>query len=98
MILVLITTALIFFDHFITSMDWFWKLQMQATMNQNEKLKTLLETIEEFITATNWIIVLAITLISTIFLIKDKKDKTMWISIYGIYLLVFYTFSLELSD
>lgn len=75
MIFVLISTLIIFFDNFITSTDWFWELQMQAVMHSDEQLKLALETIKEAVVVINWIIVLVITIISIVFLIKDKKNQ-----------------------
>lgn len=50
---------------------------MQAVMHSDEQLKLALETIKEAVVVINWIIVLVITIISIVFLIKDKKIKIM---------------------
>lgn len=73
MFIVLFSTIIIFFDNFITSMDWFWKLKWQATMNQDEQLKLALQTFKDLIVVVNWSIILIITILSIIFLIIDKK-------------------------
>lgn len=75
MFIVLISTLIIFFDNFITSMDWFWELQQQATMNQDEQLKLALQTFKDLIVVINWSIVLIITILSIIFLINDQKKQ-----------------------
>lgn len=75
MFIVLISTLIIFFDNFITSMDWFFNLQMQAVMNHDEQLKLALKTFAELIVVVNWLIVVIITILSIIFLIIDKKKK-----------------------
>lgn len=75
MFVVLFSTIIIFFDNFITSMDWFWELQWQATMNQDEQLKLALQTFKDLIVVVNWSIVLIITILSIVFLINDKKKQ-----------------------
>lgn len=75
MFIVLISTLIIFFDNFITSMDWFWELQQQAAMNQDEQLKLALQTFKDLIVVINWSIVLIITILSIIFLINDQKKQ-----------------------
>ena len=75
MFVVLFSTIIIFFDNFITSMDWFWELQWQATMNQDEQLKLALQTFKDLIVVVNWLIVLIITILSIVFLINDKKKQ-----------------------
>ena len=75
MFFVLFSTIIIFFDNFITSMDWFFNLRMQAVMNHDEQLKLALETFAELIVVVNWIIVVIITILSIIFLITDKKKQ-----------------------
>lgn len=75
MFIVLISTLIIFFDNFITSMDWFWELQQQATMNQDEQLKLALQTFKDLLVVINWSIVLIITILSIIFLINDQKKQ-----------------------
>lgn len=71
--IVLISTLIIFFDNFITSMDWFWDMSLYAVMNKDEQLKLALETIPKLIKVVNWLIVLIITIVSIIFLNIDKK-------------------------
>lgn len=75
MFIVLISTLIIFFTNFISSMDWFFNLRMQAVMNHDEQLKLALETFAELIVVVNWLIVVIITILSIIFLIIDKKIK-----------------------
>ena len=75
MFIVLFSTIIIFFDNFITSMDWFFNLRMQAVMNHDEQLKLSLETFAELIVVVNWLIVVIIAILSIIFLIIDKKKK-----------------------
>lgn len=75
MFIVLISTLIIFFDNFITSMDWFWELQQQAAMNQDEQLKLALQTFKDLLVVINWSIVLIITILSIIFLINDQKKQ-----------------------
>lgn len=75
MFVVLFSTIIIFFDNFITSMDWFWELQWQAIMNQDEQLKLALQTFKDLIVVVNWSIVLIITILSIVFLINDKKKQ-----------------------
>lgn len=75
MFVVLISTIIIFFDVFITSMDWFWELQVQAAMNHDEQLKLVLQTFKDLIIVINWLIVLTITILSIIFRNKDKKKQ-----------------------
>ena len=75
MFIVLISALIIFFNNFITSMDWFWELQRQAAMNQDEQLKLALQTFKDLIVVINWSTVLIITILSIIFLINDQKKQ-----------------------
>ena len=75
MFIVLISALIIFFNNFITSMDWFWELQRQAAMNQDEQLKLALQTFKDLLVVINWSIVLIITILSIIFLINDQKKQ-----------------------
>lgn len=75
MFVVLICTLIIFFDNYITSMDWFTHLRVQAAMNHDEQLKLALDTFDESIVGINFLIVIIITILSIIFLINDKKKK-----------------------
>lgn len=75
MFIVLFSTIIIFFDNFITSMDWAFNLRMQAVMNHDDQLKLALETFDELIKVVNWVIVVIITILSIIFLINDKKEQ-----------------------
>lgn len=85
MLIVLFSALIIFFDNFITSMDWFWDLQFKATVNNNEELKLALQTFKELIVVVNWVIVLVITILSIIFRTNDKKQQNN-IKIYDWYI------------
>ena len=85
MIFTLIAALIIFFDEFITRMDWYWNLMVSTVFTHDDQLKQSLETFRNLIEVFNWIIVWVITIVSIIFIIKDKKQKKN-ISIYEWYI------------
>ena len=85
MILTLIGALVIFLDKFITSMDWYWNLMVSTIFTRDDQLKQVLEALNNLIYVFNWVIVLIITIVSIIFLLKDKKQNKN-ISIYEWYI------------
>lgn len=71
----LIGAIIIFFDIFITSMDWYGNLLVSTIFTHDEQLKQALEILRNLIDVFNWVVVLIITIVSIILLIKDKKQK-----------------------
>ena len=67
MVIVLVITIIIFFDNFITSMDWYFRLRFTAALSGNQEAIDVLNNFRDMIVVLNWILVLIILIVSIIF-------------------------------
>ena len=75
MIFVLISSLIIFLDMFIMNMDWYWRLMVSTIFTHDEQLHDALQNLTQLVEVFNWLIVVIITILSIIFLIRDKKKE-----------------------
>ena len=85
MVIVLVITIIIFFDNFITSMDWYSRMRITAALSGNQEAIDVLNNFRDMIVVLNWILVLIVLIVSIIFRISDKKEKKLY-SIYDWYI------------